>query len=160
MGALDHTTFSVMGFELLPHADSAIMLTQRMRQQEIDPDRLATNRNRETLALDRPTTSAELDAYRYVIGQMLSIDRMNNPILLSQASSMTTKIKSLHTRHLNTLLTLLNFYLQRVSSILFRAASKTPAFELEVVSDASIYSSSEGGGRRAYVISLVLLADW
>lgn len=150
VGALDRRCFSVMGCELNQNVDGTIILTQQSRLTDIDENTL-TPPARASKDPDRIANKFELHAYRSMLGKMLYVGRMSNPIMLYHASSMASKVGNLQTHHLKDLKALVKFDKKNVPTLTF-VSPNTGTFSLEATSDAAMSKASEGGGRGAFVI--------
>lgn len=141
-----------MGTKIEQIPCGSIALSQNLRQSLIDESTLNVDSPGTVRSPNQPTTPAQLLNYRSTLGKMLYIGRMSNPVMLYHASHMATKTNRLETHHLKDLKSLLKYDKQNSPTILFKTPSQSGKFTLEAISDASMSSASEGGGRGAYII--------
>lgn len=149
IGSLERTTFPVLGCELQQSHDHSIQITQQARASGIDTGILTRSVDRSEK--DRLATSAEISAYRSVIGQCLYIGRLTNPVLQYHCSKMASKVSSLHTRHLKTLKSIVNSQTKTPPQITYNPAPDGAAFSLQALSDASMSTAIEAA-RGGFII--------
>lgn len=152
VGALDRHEFAVMGCEITQDSTGTVRLTQRDRLHDIDERALTVPRNETGRSPDRNASPHELHAYRSVIGKMLYVGRMSQPVMLYHASHMATKVGDLKAHHLKDLRALLKFDKKHTPALCFLKPSSGSKFSLEAISDAAMSPISEGGGRGAHII--------
>lgn len=152
VGALDRASFDVMGCELTQSPDGSVTLRQSSRLADLDPSVLLPPVRQLHRSPKRSATEKELHSYRSALGQMLYIGRMSHPLMLSHASAMATKVSDLHTDHIRLLQSHMKSDKASAPSLLFNHPPNQGDFSLEAISDASMSSASEGGGRGACVV--------
>lgn len=147
IGELDRGTFAAMGAEIVQRVDHSIRLTQVTKMDDILPPNIDTKEK------DRPAIPAELHNYRSIIGKMLFVGRLSQPIMLFHASFMASKTNRLMKHHLKELRALLVFDKKTTPTLEFKSPSiQDNKFSLEVYTDAAVGAKNDMSGRLGYVI--------
>lgn len=147
VGTPDRHHFSVMGCDLSQSDDGSIKLTQRARLETIDDGLLTSTVSNKYRLPHRDATSSERHLYQSVIGQMLYVGRMAQPVMLYHASNKARKINGLKIHHPKDLPALPRSDKQHIPTLTFNKPTRPGRFSLEALSDASMSSIAEGDGR-------------
>lgn len=139
-----------MGCEISQSDGGSISHTQQVRMMELRDDLLAKACQNNTV--DRVANAKEVHDFRALIGKMLYLGRISHPLLLFHASSMATKMNSLHILHLRTLCSRLKFSKKSNCGLSFIIPMHTLPFQLEVMSDASMSEINESGARGGFLV--------
>ena len=152
VGTLEKTNLNVMGTEITQSPSGTITLTQSIRQNGIDENILNIDLPGSPRSPNQIASPSQISAYRTTLGKMLYIGRMSNPLMLFHASYMASKVNRLESHHLKDLRALLKWDKRTTPTICYNTPSQSGTFILEAISDASMSSISEEGGRGAYLI--------
>eukprot|EP00171_Calliarthron_tuberculosum_P001417 IDg1417t1 len=150
VGELMRRDFYVMGCEIQQSTNGDITLTQNLKVDELNTDKLRTvTEGRNSTELANPK---ELTAYKAVLGQMLFIGRMAQPVMLYHASHMATKTGRLQLHHLKDLAAIVRYTKRSIPTLLFKPSPTNERFFLEVYSDAAMGGKKENGGRGGFIV--------
>ena len=152
VGTLERCNFNVMGTEINQTPSRTITLTQKARLDTIDENILTIDPPGTLRTPNQIASPAQLSSFRTTLGKMLYVGRMSNPIMLFHASYMASKTNKLETHHLKDLKAFLKWDKRHVPTLLYNSPNTSGNYILEAISDASMSSTSEGGGRGAYLI--------
>lgn len=152
IGTIEKGLLNVMGTEISQAKDGTISLTQSTKIQSIDEEILNIDVPGAPRQANQIASPAQISAFRTTLGKMLYIGRMSSPIMLYHASFMASKTNRLETHHLKNLKSFVKLDKRTPPSITFNSTDSPGNFSLEVISDASMSSKAEEGGRGAYII--------
>lgn len=152
VGTLDRNQFRVLGCELEQQVNGTVVLSQKTRLNEIDEKTLTLPPTDLDRSPDRCATPKEIRAYRSILGKMLYVGRMSQPIMLYHASHMASKLNTLKLHHLKDLGSLLRFDKKNVPILRFLPPSTKGGFSLLAISDASMSNAADGGARGAFIL--------
>lgn len=152
IGAPDHRKFDVLGSDVHQDQDVSITLTQKSRLNDIDTSLSACKDDNKSP--DRLANREETHAFHSILGKILYIGRMTNPVMLYHASAYSTKTQNHHRHYLGSLQSTFKHDAKNLPTLHFATptSSKQQQFSLETVSDASMSTAAEGVGRDAYTI--------
>jgi len=143
VGSLSHKTFNVMGAEVSQDDGFNIRLTIDSKLQTIVPDKNYPKP-------DLPASPHQLTKFRSLIGKMLYIGRLADPVTLYHASHFASKTSQLYTHHQNQLNAVLRS--KEVKPQLTFLSSNDERYHLEAFCDATTAPKGESKGRMGILI--------
>eukprot|EP00171_Calliarthron_tuberculosum_P004551 IDg4551t1 len=148
VGEQEHSRFFIYGCEVNQSLDHSITMTQLHKIQELPDKLLLAGLPRG----DRAASAAEATLYRSIIGQILFVGRLSQPLMLRIASQMATKLNNLNLHHLRDLESLLKTCKERCPTLLFRSTPSVGSFSIDVYSDASQGQKKDPSPRGGFII--------
>ncbi len=151
VGELEHGRFVVYGCEIEQHTDMSATVRQRAKLAEV-PTQLPRSVADKARSGNEPATPAELTDFKSILGKLLFVGRLTQPVLLRIASHFATKTLSLRAHHLKDLEAQLRHWKRVEPCIHFARPARPSPFILDVYTDAAMSSKKDPYARGGYVI--------
>eukprot|EP00171_Calliarthron_tuberculosum_P018277 IDg18277t1 len=150
VGELLRHNFHVMGCEIKQDSSGAIKLTQRTKLDELDHEQLL-NCSPKPYA-DQLASPKMLTLYKSVLGKMLYIGRVSQPVIMYYASHMATKTSRLMSHHCKELSSLIRFSKRTAPELMFKPPVDQGEFYLDGYTDAAPGGKKDESARGGFVI--------
>lgn len=154
VGTFARKSLSLMGCEIIQHAEFSFTLSKDQMLQASDPQILldAVGPKCDSEAKNKKAT-----VFRHVIGKMLYIGRMSAPLVLLHASMAASKLSSLQTHHLRSLALVFKRFRAQGAELNYLSPSYTSQDEqispiLDIISDGAMANRGNDKEREGYIM--------
>ena len=151
IGEHERNTFNVYGCEVTQYDDKSISITQDSKLDEF-PTTMKRSVEDDTRPSTECATSDEITSYKSLLGKLLFIGCLTQPILLRITSQFSMKTNKLQFHHLNDLEARVRRWNQYKPFLHFPTTCIDSSFDVEVYTDASMWSKKDPYARGGYVV--------
>ena len=149
IGELKHKSFTLYGCEIHQSTDMSITLSQQAKIESLTANLAIGTHDRKP---DSPALPQEVTQYKSVLGKLLFIGRLSQPIALFHASRMASKTSNLLRHHLNDLDAIIRAQKKNSKKISFLVPTNTDQFSIDIYTDAAMAKKNGEKSRAGFII--------